>query len=1013
MVRACVLVAAVSLAVSTQSLGQAWQYGENESPRLYAVGIAGSVVPAIDGDLSDWDSYPEWNVLTFADDFIDNSSQTVKDLNSLDITAKVAWHAGANMVYFAFEVLDDRHSRQSATGECLVWKQDALRWYIDADNSGGDYNGGEPEGVPRCGSAQQVTMLIGGVGDDICTCSASWWSVEAPYTYWAGSSEVTASGTRTTYEVGTMLFDSLEPTPDTSTIHQLIEGDVIGMSWTIQDQDVDGGSQTTAWTTTALTRLYGDAGSLNDVELTAPEWGGRSDPPPAEMGVYSRGDTIRVSDADGSNWRRLTTGRWPSLSHDKRTVAYFRGDSLFAIGVDGRDEKALVPREDYVRLAAQFGIAYDLSRPLWSPSDDYLLFQGGWLAVENIFLVMADGSGLRLVTRGGYFARSWPSPYSRDGRYVLLSNEYDVTKGLSALDLATGANVAMTSRASSGAWSPDGQHIAFVNEYYREYENATPGLYVVNADGTGLVDILPQITRPDSVLLAPVGELSWSHDGQELTFESRGRAARIGVKLYAVRLDGSSLRRVDAPFAPWDHPDDVPTYIPPAILPPVHNYVEHTPPAPSPILGPDSPCQIAFFSERTLPDGHTALYLTDTRGSEVRRLSYGWNDVRGYSWSPDGRGIAYAGKSWTDPDWHIFAVGAYGAITQLTERETWVKGPSWSPDGTQIAYLENGSGQNVWITDAQIPSGTDQLTGHGSVYSIRGWSPDGAHIAYTVARAREYDLYLMGADGSGQRMLVEGVYFDTGRWSPDGTAIAYVQVADDSCRVRAVAPDGTDLGQLAAVAPGVVYDLDWSPDGRRIAFTWYRGELGQDVCAVLASGGDLTVLTSGSAGVRDNEPRWSPDGRKILFVSNRDGNQEIYLMNADGSGQTRTTHDPANDFNPSWMPGVSLPDDRATAIAAHAGRPPQLGLHGNYPNPFNASTVIPYDLADDAEVALTVFNLSGQVVRTLVDALLPAGAHRAQWNGTDAAGRHVAAGVYLCKLRVGEHREVRKMALIR
>ncbi len=49
-------------------------------------------------------------------------------------------------------------------------------------------------------------------------------------------------------------------------------------------------------------------------------------------------------------------------------------------------------------------------------------------------------------------------------------------------------------------------------------------------------------------------------------------------------------------------------------------------------------------------------------------------------------------------------------------------------------------------------------------------------------------------------------------------------------------------------------------------------------------------------------PSWSPDGTRIAFTSSRDGNDEIYVMNADGSNQTRLTNSPAFDFEPSWSP---------------------------------------------------------------------------------------------------------------
>jgi hypothetical protein len=274
MKRVAVLVLAISLLITANAMAQRWKYGDDEVPTLYCVGIMGDVVPNIDGDLSEWAGYPAWNVLTFADDFIDNSFGTVKDLNSLDFTGKHAWHEGTNMLYYAYDVFDDVHVQESAKGQCLYWIQDDLEWYIDADNSGGSYNGNEPEGVRRCGPAQQEALMIGGVGDDVCTCSASKWYMEAPYLFYAGIVTETATGTQTTYEVARMLFDFLDETPDLSTIHTLVQDDVIGMSWDIDDQDVsgEGKSQTTAWYTTALTSLFREADNLNDVVMAPPEW---------------------------------------------------------------------------------------------------------------------------------------------------------------------------------------------------------------------------------------------------------------------------------------------------------------------------------------------------------------------------------------------------------------------------------------------------------------------------------------------------------------------------------------------------------------------------------------------------------------------------------------------------------------------------------------------------------------------------------------------------------------------
>jgi len=94
-------------------------------------------------------------------------------------------------------------------------------------------------------------------------------------------------------------------------------------------------------------------------------------------------------------------------------------------------------------------------------------------------------------------------------------------------------------------------------------------------------------------------------------------------------------------------------------------------------------------------------------------------------------------------------------------------------------------------------------------------------------------------------------------------------------------------------------------------------------------------------------------------------------------------------------------------------RPLAYRLSQNHPNPFNSETTIRYDVAKSGIVRLFVYALSGQLVRTLVDEDCPIGSHPVVWDGTDAAGRLVASGVYLCRIEAGNYSAVRKMLLVR
>ena len=89
-------------------------------------------------------------------------------------------------------------------------------------------------------------------------------------------------------------------------------------------------------------------------------------------------------------------------------------------------------------------------------------------------------------------------------------------------------------------------------------------------------------------------------------------------------------------------------------------------------------------------------------------------------------------------------------------------------------------------------------------------------------------------------------------------------------------------------------------------------------------------------------------------------------------------------------------------------------LNENYPNPFNPTTTISYNLANDSSVELSIYNLKGQKVKQLVSDQLSAGQYSVDWNGTDNNGKDVSSGIYLYKLKVGNHyTSTKKMILLK
>ena len=109
--------------------------------------------------------------------------------------------------------------------------------------------------------------------------------------------------------------------------------------------------------------------------------------------------------------------------------------------------------------------------------------------------------------------------------------------------------------------------------------------------------------------------------------------------------------------------------------------------------------------------------------------------------------------------------------------------------------------------------------------------------------------------------------------------------------------------------------------------------------------------------------------------------------------------------------GFRAPTSDETSVPFSSNR---LVVRQNYPNPFNPATVIGFSLPRDMAVEVRVFDLSGRLVRTLISAeILPAGRHEATWNGRDARGRSVSAGVYFYRVVAGSFSEIRRMTLIK
>lgn len=279
----------------------------------------------------------------------------------------------------------------------------------------------------------------------------------------------------------------------------------------------------------------------------------------------------------------------------------------------------------------------------------------------------------------------------------------------------------------------------------------------------------------------------------------------------------------------------------------------------SPVLGAASPnaSRIAFESDRD--DGNFGLFAMRPDGSGLVQFNApgGAADA---AWSPNGHRIAFE----TDPDG--------GQDPEIFVMDT---------DGTNVQQLTDSLHPDIWPD----------------------WFPNGKQLVFNSLRNGKPDIYVMNADGTDVRQLT--IDPDTAGFhpqvSPNGQQVLYSKAPfGGPTNVFVMNADGTNDH---AVTSGPYLDVDavWSHDGQQIVFSSNRNGPSLEIFIMDADGSNITALTN-TAG-RDYVPAVSPDGKQIAWTKSVSGNNDIWVMNADGSGKTRLTFDPSFEGFPDWHQG--------------------------------------------------------------------------------------------------------------
>jgi TolB protein len=272
--------------------------------------------------------------------------------------------------------------------------------------------------------------------------------------------------------------------------------------------------------------------------------------------------------------------------------------------------------------------------------------------------------------------------------------------------------------------------------------------------------------------------------------------------------------------------------------------------------------------------------------------------------------IAYStGFLLPDPDLsghsQVFTVSPDGSdVRQLTHvtGTTQAGGPDWSPDGARILYVSNATGRfQVWVMRAD-GSGQRRLVADPRFDAfVPRWSPDGRQLVFTrcetLGGITDCHLAVVRADGSGIRRITFGHWVDAAAsFSPDGRTIVFgSNRAGLVSAIWTVGSDGSGLRRLTRPSLEAFW-AGWAPDGTRLVFSVHCCvPVEQQISTMRPDGSGLTQLTH-FHGVNGAFASYSPDGRKIILL--RSDTQSglglgLSVMNADGTSLRTVISDPA------------------------------------------------------------------------------------------------------------------------
>lgn len=548
---------------------------------------------------------------------------------------------------------------------------------------------------------------------------------------------------------------------------------------------------------------------------------------------------IYVTNIDGSNAIRLTNDPagdvnpvWsPSNNEIVFTSNRFGNSDLFLVDLNGM----ISPLTTNV---------YPDTSPVWSPDGKSIAFQSFFGDLSKICIVDRDGLNENCIT--STIAQYGEPVWSWDGSKIAVNVPSNDGYGINVFDIPTG-NVTQLMQpgiepSGTPTWAPDGERLAFQAQvdgdmelYYatiptNEFTRITrmPGFdskpVWVTEDINIFKDSAPINSNfgPPSIVLQPE-EFSQSSCQNFIIFHS-------------FRSENLDIFRLDKPEGP-DGLDAI-------------NLSNNDSVDSRPSRSPNDEW-VVFQSNR---DGNVELYLVDSMGKAVSRLTHTQANNANSMYGPDAETIVF--QSDRNGRFDLFMINQNtGKEVQLTSSLADDVNPFFSPDINKLVFQSNRNGNwDLFVLD--LKTNTEfLLTRLPDDEVFPAWSSNGKQIAFIMDKDGATDLYVIDLETDNIEQLTFDGKTINASWSPEGGRIAY---------------QSERSGNLD------IYSYDFR-DNKEYRVTNYEGN--------------------------DSGPTWDCDGTSIAFTSIRDGDPNIYSTSWKGEGETyQITQHPSSDKWPQWSP---------------------------------------------------------------------------------------------------------------